>query len=318
MQIVLMIALMYHGPGPRKWDVKMSGEPPMDGKSAYQALRALPYKTASAFFSQRRFPLHAMLSSGGHSLENDPVYSWDGTARGRTSFAVLQLTIDGVGRLDTRGASRELAPQTLMLVHIPGAHRYYLPEGSAKWEFVYLVVYGRELLRIILGIERRQGNVITLSESSRIPGVFLSVLESLFSANSFTPYEISSLAYELCMQILIESYWVPDDVHASRFDALKTFLRENVQRDLPVSEMAQYARLSRSHFARLFKEHEGMSPREYVEDLRLKRALQLLYSETMSVKEIAFACGIPDVNYFCRLFKKHMGMSPGEYRRSGF
>ncbi len=318
MRIVLIIALVYHGEGPRIRDVKMQGEPPKEGKSAYQALHALPYKTASAFFSQRRFPLHAMLSSGGHSLETDPVYSWDGTARGRTSFAVLQLTIDGAGRLDSRGASRELTPRTLMLVHIPGPHRYYLPEGSAKWEFVYLVVYGRELLRIILGIERRQGNVVTLGESSRIPGAFLSLLTSLFSPNSFTPFEISSFSYELCMQILIESYWMPDDVHASRFDALKTYLRENIQRDLPVSEMADHAGLSRSHFARLFKEHEGMSPREYVEDLRLKRALQLLYSDSMSVKEIAYSCGIPDVNYFCRLFKKQMGMSPGEYRRSGF
>jgi len=296
----------------------MSVEPPVDSQAAYHALQRLPCKTASAFFTQRRFPLHAMLSSGGHSLETDPVYSWDGTARGKASFAVLQLTLDGTGRLDTRGASRELVPQTLMLVHIPGTHRYYLPPESAKWEFVYLVVYGRELLRIILGIERRQGNVIALSENSRIPGLFLSVLDSLFVSDSFTPFEISSLAYELCMQILIESYWVPPDSSTSRFDSLKSHLRENMQRDLPVAEMAEHAGLSRSHFARLFKEHEGMSPREYVEDLRLKRALQLLYSETMSVKEIAYACGIPDVNYFCRLFKKHMGMSPGEYRKSGF
>lgn len=119
------------------------------------------------------------------------------------------------------------------------------------------------------------------------------------------------------MQILAESYWAAGS-NASRFDSLKAHLRENMQQDITVTEMADLAGLTRSHFARLFKEREGMSPREYIEDLRLERALQLLYSESITVKEIAYACGIPDVNYFCRLFKKQMGMSPGEYRKSGF
>ncbi|HUZ18819.1 MAG TPA: AraC family ligand binding domain-containing protein [Spirochaetia bacterium] len=164
----------------------------VSGVSASEELRRLPYKSATVFFPQREFPLHAMLSSGGHSLETETDYSWDGTARGKTSFAVLQLTLGGAGRLDIRGGSVELLPKTFMLVHIPGPHRYWLPPEAPSWEFVYLVVYGRELLRLILGIERRQGNVITLSDSSRIPTAFLSVLQPLLSSNSFTPFEISS------------------------------------------------------------------------------------------------------------------------------
>lgn len=296
----------------------MADETKTDGEAAYEELRRLPFKSATVLLPQRDFPLHAMLSSGGHSLEKGGDYSWDGTARGKTSFAVLQLTLGGAGRLDVRGGSVDLLPKTVMLAHIPGSHRYYLPSESPGWEFVYLVVYGRELLRVISGIERKLGNVVALRDNSRIPGAFLSVLEPLFSPNSFSPFEISSLSYGLCMHLLAESYWVSADPNASRFDRLKTHLRQHMERDITVTEMADLAGLSRSHFARLFKEHEGMSPREYVEDLRLKRALQLLYTESITVKEIAYACGIHDANYFCRLFKKHMGMSPGEYRRSGF
>ena len=245
-----------------------------------------------------------------------PDYSWDGHARGTANFAVLQLTLGGLGRLETRTGQWDLDAGSLMMVDIPSPHRYFLPAGSAQWEFVFLVMYGSELLRIISGIERRLGNVMQVDRKSPIPLEFLKILKTLFSGRAVGAFENSALAYALCMALLEESYAVAGSPDASRFEALKKHMRENLATGMSVSTMADMAGFSRSHFARLFKEAEGISPRDYVEDLRLRKALSLLYSRTLSVKEIAFACGIPDVNYFCRLFRRHTGMSPGEYRRS--
>ena len=122
------------------------------------ALRRLPVRSTSVFRWERRIPLHAMISSGGHSLETSLSYSWDGQSRGEQGFAVLQLTLSGRGRLETRAGAHDLLPGTLMIVTIPSPHRYFLPAGSPQWEFVFLVVYGSELLRIISGIERRTNN----------------------------------------------------------------------------------------------------------------------------------------------------------------
>jgi AraC-like DNA-binding protein len=58
----------------------------------------------------------------------------------------------------------------------------------------------------------------------------------------------------------------------------------------------------------------GISPRLYLEDLRLKTAMGILYNERSSVKETAMRCGFNDVNYFCRLFKKRFGISPGKFK----
>ena len=257
-----------------------------------------------------------MISSGGHSCETDQTYSWDGLTRGSASFCVLQLTLAGQGRLDMGGASIVLPERTLMVVDIPSPHLYYLPPDQDQWEFVFLVVYGSELMRLISGITRRAGNVLPLTENSRIAALFESILQKLFSPAAPGAFEISAMAYQVCMSLLEESYAQPASEDPSRFEALKKMLRENLQKGVRVSEMAERAGLSRSHFARLFREREGVSPREFVEDLRLRKALTLLYSKRLSVKEIAYSCGISDVNYFCRLFRKHTGMSPGEYRRS--
>ncbi len=290
--------------------------PPAAGMDTYTRLKRLPLRSTSVFRRERRIPLHAMISSGGHSIETSESYSWDGLARGSANFAVLQLTLAGQGCLETRSGSLDLTERTLMVVDIPSPHRYFLPRGSPQWEFVFLVVYGSELLRIISGIERRVGNVMPMGEVSGIPSEFHETLKVLFSGRPLGAFQNSTLAYSLSMALLQESYASAAREDASRFEALKKHLRENLQNDVSVSAMADMAGLSRSHFARLFKEMEGMSPRDYLEDLRLRRALSLLYSRTLTVKEIAYSCGIPDVNYFCRLFRKHTGMSPGEYRRS--
>jgi AraC-like DNA-binding protein len=201
------------------------------------------------------------------------------------------------------------------MVDIPGPHRYYLPAGQEQWEFVFLVAYGAEFMRLLSGVMRRVGNVLALAENSRIPDLFESILKDLFSRSVPAAFRISSMAYTMGMTLLDESYAQPDSADSSRFDALKKRLREDIESGVRVADMAAQAGLSRSHFARLFKDQEGVSPREYLADLRLRKAFTLLYSQKLSVKEIAYSCGITDVNYFCRLFRKHTGMSPGEYRR---
>jgi AraC-like DNA-binding protein len=120
------------------------------------------------------------------------------------------------------------------------------------------------------------------------------------------------------MDILGEAFSPGSRDSMDRFADLKSFLHDNMKRDFLVSEMAEIAGLSRSYFTRLFEEQEGVSPHNFLEDLRLREALRLLRDESLSVKEIAYDCGIYDVNYFCRLFKKRMGMSPGEFRKTNF
>ncbi|MBD3244050.1 MAG: helix-turn-helix domain-containing protein [Chitinivibrionales bacterium] len=72
--------------------------------------------------------------------------------------------------------------------------------------------------------------------------------------------------------------------------------------------------LSTDHLRRLFKERVGQSPIEYLIELRLTRAKELLQMG-FSVKETADKVGITDQYYFSRLFKRREGCSPSEYGR---
>jgi transcriptional regulator GlxA family with amidase domain len=140
------------------------------------------------------------------------------------------------------------------------------------------------------------------------------MLDRLFSGEINDPFINSCYTYRLCMTFLEEAGDRGNAGETPLFEGVKNFLKDNLQRDISVEEMAELMGLSRSHFTRLFSREMGTSPRMYLEDLRLKTAMGLLFDENVSVKETAARCGIYDVNYFCRLFKKRYGVSPGKYR----
>ena len=65
---------------------------------------------------------------------------------------------------------------------------------------------------------------------------------------------------------------------------------------------------------RFSKKHTGKSPNEYIIELRLQFAKNLLDNTNMSIKQISERVGYSDQYFFSRIFKKYLGISPQSYR----
>jgi len=73
----------------------------------------------------------------------------------------------------------------------------------------------------------------------------------------------------------------------------------------------------KDYFRRCFKQETGKTPTQYITDMRIVKAKQLLSdSKFFSVEAIAHSCGFSDSLYFSTCFKKHVGVSPLAYRKS--
>jgi AraC-like DNA-binding protein/KaiC/GvpD/RAD55 family RecA-like ATPase len=96
-------------------------------------------------------------------------------------------------------------------------------------------------------------------------------------------------------------------------EAIK-FLENNYNKDLSLSDIAKAVNLSPSHFNRLFKENTGYSCINYLTNLRIKKAEQLLKNVKYNVSEVAYKVGYTDPLYFSRIFKKYIGVSPIDYK----
>ncbi len=96
----------------------------------------------------------------------------------------------------------------------------------------------------------------------------------------------------------------------------QSYMRENFTReDLTLGDIAAHVGLSPQYFSVLFKRERGLSVVEYLTDLRLERAKELLSESRESVAAIAAAVGYRDSRYFSRVFQKTVGVYPREYRK---
>lgn len=99
----------------------------------------------------------------------------------------------------------------------------------------------------------------------------------------------------------------------------KDYIANNYHRkDLNLETTSEAIGLSKSYFCDLFHKTESVSFSNYLTDIRIKKAKQLLTGSSMRISEVADAVGFGSVKYFCYVFKKYNGMSPSEYQDSMF
>lgn len=83
----------------------------------------------------------------------------------------------------------------------------------------------------------------------------------------------------------------------------------------PISYYAEKAGYNERYFIRTFKNEFGLTPRKYINKLRVERAIHMLKDTAMSVTTISKTVGFSDPYYFSRLFKQVTGRTPSEYRK---
>lgn len=83
--------------------------------------------------------------------------------------------------------------------------------------------------------------------------------------------------------------------------------------DLDIEKFAQEVGVSRMQMYRKLSALTGMTVKEFIRDIRLKRAAQMLSQKKLTVSEIAFAVGFRDLSHFRKCFKQQFGMSASEY-----
>lgn len=94
------------------------------------------------------------------------------------------------------------------------------------------------------------------------------------------------------------------------------YIVDNYSKDLKLTEVARVANMSSTYFSKKFKEITGFGFKEYLLNLRIQKACDLLLETNLSVTEIAYKIGFNDSNYFGDVFKKSRGMSPLRYRKN--
>ena len=94
----------------------------------------------------------------------------------------------------------------------------------------------------------------------------------------------------------------------------KEFIAANLSQPISLQDIADECGLSLAHFSRAFKTSVGMTPHDWLQTGRIRRAKDLLLSAKLDLADIALECGFADQGHFTRIFSRLNGAAPGAWR----
>ena len=229
---------------------------------------------------------------------------------------LLIFTVGGAGRVGGGSSAVVSSPGTVTLYQPSAVQRYFTDPKTRNWHLLWSHFHPRPHWGIWLNWpEHTKGlRVIRLQD----PAVFRNVHEAMADVIRFSRQQLPGgmdLAVNALERALLWIHSVNDQrALDERIRRAVDVLSEKMHEPLSLDRLAQACGLSVSRLAHLFRDQIGMPPQQYLEEIRLQRAAQLLRSTSLRIGEVAMETGYAGAFYFSSRFRKKFGQSPSEYR----
>ena len=118
--------------------------------------------------------------------------------------------------------------------------------------------------------------------------------------------------FEIQLDQLLKEHYLPEYYYVQVRQS-KSFMEKYLSEKIELEKIASTAFMSRFHYTRIFKRVYGLSPRQYLRDLRINKGKELL-KQGQRISEVCFDVGYDSLPTFCNAFKRATGYSPKEYQ----
>ncbi|MDA3959720.1 MAG: AraC family transcriptional regulator [Planctomycetota bacterium] len=256
-------------------------------------------------------------------------------------FHELVITVRGsashcIERGDEQ-CSRRLAPGDVFVLAPNERHAYDEPKGLEVVNCLFrpscldarmdelVAIDGLHDLLVVEPLCRHKpgGERLRLAPASRRSVVAECEALELELQQTASGYRSVAINRFMTVLILLARDWVQagpgqraalDGQHAAVADAI-ALIEAQHGTELRLEDIAREAHLSPHYLSQLFHQQTGQSPWDYLTQVRIERAKDLLRTTDRSITEIAFAVGFNDSSYFARVFKTREGQTPLKWRK---
>lgn len=97
--------------------------------------------------------------------------------------------------------------------------------------------------------------------------------------------------------------------------AVIDYVKNNLDKSVSLRQASQIAHMSEKYFCFIFKKDTGKNYIDYIYELKMDKAKEMLKDKNVDIKQVSLFLGIKDEGYFSRIFKKYVGTSPSNYRK---
>lgn len=206
-----------------------------------------------------------------------------------------------------------------MILYQPNEFQKYEYYGKDHANIYWIHFTGRDIDKLFLkyGLDANQ-SIISSGTESFYSLTFDQIILELQLQKKFFEESIVLLFSHI---IMIAGRYSHELSHGrliplNEIEDVIVYFREHYQEKINVENFVEARGYSVSSFFRKFKKYTGMTPLQYLLQIRLSYATKLLETTNFQINEISGLVGYDNALYFSRLFHKHTGMSPKEYRNT--
>ena len=196
----------------------------------------------------------------------------------------------------------------------------YAPLQKTGWNEYYIGFEGPIIDNLVKNsFISKESQILDIGINEELASLFARALEVAEADKTAAQQYLSGIVLHIMGAVLAISqnkrYEV--DNAAQKIESAKIIMHENVYKDIDPEELAMKLGISYSWFRKVFKEYTGYAPAKYFQELKLRKAKQLLIESSMSVKEICYELNYTSTEHFFSVFKKRTNFTPTEYRNFG-
>jgi AraC-like DNA-binding protein len=253
-----------------------------------------------------------MTSISHYKHEADEVAFYRNFAKGFQMF----YTVSGEGWVDYDSNYQVIVPGTITCVNLEYRHGF----GAAKnhiWEH-YWMIFDGENFNSIYEMIFKSCNVHNAFNPQHLHQLFKDLF--LLKKNNYLYLDVAAMSCILQVASDLLFFQSIDcqsnrTLHLKSVETVAAFIENNFHTDITVEKLAKTAGYSVFHFSRIFKEHTGFSPADYLIKTRIDKAKELLSRTSLPIELIAEKAGFHSPNYFNKVFKEREHQTPGQYRK---
>ncbi len=218
----------------------------------------------------------------------------------------LSITIDGISNIIDAGTFILIPPNT--------SYSYHHADDS-KLIYYWVHFTGSAVEKILRSIKIDKLPLILPAPqvSSAIDYQMAKIFDIYIKKDPFKANELSHCLNAMFIEIAKNS--INNSPEHKRLSKSIKYINNNYTSELTVPALAEMESLSVSRYIALFNEIMRTSPYQYIIELRLNAAREMLLNSNLSVSKIAELLGFQSVFFFSKLFKNHMGTSPLQYKK---
>lgn len=259
--------------------------------------------------------------------------SFSAAAHVHTAVEILYI-IEGDFLVDADGVQSEVHAGDLVLFRSNTVHSvYHLSDEPGRYQvlklttsFLLSTFRDGESAACVLPLLKKQADIPFVYSSEKLTYEIREIWAKMLSENLCQKQMIFQMIKAQSCELIVlmyrtffsdiskESMPASDNILSLIYQSVG-YINENYASDLSPYECARMVNLSYSYYAKVFRDVIGKSFTEYLIDIRLAKAHNILLFTDLSVTDVATSCGYRNPAHFAAEYKKRYGITPGETRK---